>query len=52
MGDRGGKKNKEKTQQQQLKLKKRKDKERQKTDNTQPRTPVAGARPAGTTVAR
>jgi hypothetical protein len=42
MGDRGGKKTKEKNQQQQVK--KRKDKERQKTDNTQRRTPVAGAR--------
>jgi hypothetical protein len=41
MGDRGGKKTKEKNQQQQVK--KRKDKEQQKTDNTQPRTPVAGA---------
>ena len=50
MGDRGGKKNKEKNQQQQVK--KRQDKERQKTDNTQPRTPVAGARPEGTSVAR
>lgn len=42
MGDRGGKKTKEKNQQQQVK--KRKDKERQKTDNTQLRTPIAGAR--------
>ena len=50
MGDRGGKKNKEKNQQQQVK--KRKDKELQKTDNTQSRTPVAGARPEGTSVAR
>jgi hypothetical protein len=50
MGDRGGKKNKEKNQQQQVK--KRKDKERQKTDHTQPRTPVAGARPEETSLAR
>ena len=42
MGDRGGKKTKEKNHQQQVK--KRNDKERQKADNTQPRTPVAGAR--------
>ena len=42
MGDRGGKKTKVKNQQQQVK--KRNDKERQKTDNTQARAPVAGAR--------